>query len=109
MALDGCPILQTESADPAMGAMEAKLHRVKNGKLCADAHPRHGDGKLPLVGKVAGQLLLVRCIITMKDSLCGTHKWCKEARSSSAAERYLAFLADAAQLAMAAQDWLAWT
>ena len=76
---NGCPILQTKSADAATCATEAKVHRTNDGKVRADVHPRHGDGEqlLPLVGKAAGQSLLVRYIFPMKDSLCGTHKWCE--------------------------------
>ena len=43
---DGCHILQTESTDPAMCAMEAKVHRAEYGELRADVHPSHGDGEL---------------------------------------------------------------
>ena len=59
--------------------MEAKVHRAKDGKLRVNAHPRHGDGEqlLPLVGKAGGQPFMVRYIIRMKDSLCGTHNWCE--------------------------------
>ena len=42
---DGCPILQTESADPATRATEAKVHRTEDGKLRAAADPCHSDGE----------------------------------------------------------------
>ena len=60
----GCPILQTESADLATRATEAKVHRVEDGKLRADVHPRHDDREwlLQLVGKAAGQPFLIHCI-----------------------------------------------
>ena len=76
---DGCLILQTESVDLAMHATKAKVHRVNNYKLRVDAHPFHGDeeGLLTLVGRAAGQPLLVRCIFTMKDFHCGIQKWCE--------------------------------
>ena len=70
---------QCNSANLATCATEVKVHRTKDVKLCVDVHPRQGDKErlLPLVGKAAGQPLLVRYIFTMNASLCGTHKWCE--------------------------------
>ena len=56
---DGCPVLQTETADTTTSASEAKVHSAEDCKLCADANTRHNDGEwlLPLAGKATGQPL----------------------------------------------------
>ena len=76
---DGCPIMQTKSTDPSTRVTKAKVNRTNDGILCADVHPRNDDRErlLPLAGKAAGQPLLVCCILSMKDNLSGTHKWCE--------------------------------
>ena len=95
--------------DLPTGASQPQIYRAEDCKLCADAHPAQNGrkGLLPFKRKAAGEAFLVGGILMVERAVSGAHSGVNEPRNSSAAERYLAFLAEVARLAVASHERLA--
>ena len=95
--------------DRPTGASQPQIYCPEDCKLCADSHPAQNGRKrlLPFKRKAAGEAFLVGGILMVERAVSGAHSGVNEPRNSSAAEQYFAFLAEAAQLAVAPHERLA--